>query len=503
MKKSIALSGAALFSASVSFATVYVSPTGLHSGGFATPTHAATNIQAAVDVATNGQTVVVLDGTYLLSSQVVVSNAISIVASNPPPAVVVDGQGATRCFYLADTGCTLAGLVITNGVADGSEGQYEGGGVFCEGTTPFITNCIIVGCQAESGGGIAFGTVNASVIRGNSAVYGGGCLQSVVWRSDLVGNTAMEYGGAFEGTEFGNAGALYYCRIIGNEAGLEGGGVDNGAEIYNSLLTGNMAGDAGGAVAFDCKVVNCTVVSNHCDGTAYTGGGGVATSDIFNSIISGNTSSTIYPDIEYEDYFADTISNSCSPDLVHEVDGNITNLPAFVDFEGGDYQLDIGSPGIDAGINSLITNLVVDLAGAMRINNGTVDMGAFEFYPPPYDLDADRMRDGWEIEYFGSTNAVPDGAGDTDPFSNLEEFIAGTDPTNPASFFAITNWSVGSFMVGWGSVSNREYTVHWTDSLTNAFQPLFPTVEYPANSFTDLVHTTESAGFYKVKVRLK
>lgn len=124
-------------------------------------------------------------------------------------------------------------------------------------------------------------------------------------------------------------------------------------------------------------------------------------------------------------------------------------------------------------------------------------------YVSPYDLDADRMRDEWEVAFFGSTNAVPGGAGDSDPFSKLEEFIAGTDPTNPASFFAITNWSAGSFGVGWPSVSNREYTVHWTDSLTNAFQPLLPTVGYPANSFTDTLHAAQDAGYYRVKVQLK
>ncbi len=47
------------------------------------------------------------------------------------------------------------------------------------------------------------------------------------------------------------------------------------------------------------------------------------------------------------------------------------------------------------------------------------------------DSDGDGMPDGWEFIYFGSTTgAAPDGHGDGDPFTNLEEFIADTDPTD-------------------------------------------------------------------------
>jgi len=87
---------------------------------------------------------------------------------------------------------------------------------------------------------------------------------------------------------------------------------------------------------------------------------------------------------------------------------------------------------------------------------------------------------------------------------NLEEYISGTDPTNGASFFAVTNGLAGgSFVVEWLSVPAREYAVLWAESLTNSFVPQDPVIEHPQNSYTDTAHNVDSSGFYKVEVQLK
>lgn len=119
------------------------------------------------------------------------------------------------------------------------------------------------------------------------------------------------------------------------------------------------------------------------------------------------------------------------------------------------------------------------------------------------DADHDQMLDTWEIDYFGSTNAQPAGHGDSDLQNNLNEYIAGTDPTNPASFFGVTNYSTGSFIVEWPSVEGREYRVLWAQSLSNGFQQIGPVMEHPQNSYTDTLHSADSSGFYKVEVQLK
>jgi hypothetical protein len=125
------------------------------------------------------------------------------------------------------------------------------------------------------------------------------------------------------------------------------------------------------------------------------------------------------------------------------------------------------------------------------------------YYIPANDSDADQLLDTWEVQYFGGLAAEPTNASDSDAYTDLEEYVAGSDPTDPASYFAVTNGPPGSFVVNWPSVADREYRVFWTDHLTNAFQQLGPVLEYPQSSYTDTVHDAEPSGFYKVEVQLK
>jgi hypothetical protein len=125
------------------------------------------------------------------------------------------------------------------------------------------------------------------------------------------------------------------------------------------------------------------------------------------------------------------------------------------------------------------------------------------YYIPANDFDADQLLDSWEIQYFGDLTATPNGQSDSDSYSDFEEYIAGTDPTNAASFFTMTSWETGSFVVQWPSVESREYKVLWAENLTNSFQQLGPMINHPQNSYTDTTHNAEASGFYKVEVQLK
>jgi hypothetical protein len=61
--------------------------------------------------------------------------------------------------------------------------------------------------------------------------------------------------------------------------------------------------------------------------------------------------------------------------------GNQTASPLFVDAANGDYREAAGSPTIDAGVADQLGAL--DLGGNPRVQGAAVDIGAYEFSPPP------------------------------------------------------------------------------------------------------------------------
>ncbi len=82
------------------------------------------------------------------------------------------------------------------------------------------------------------------------------------------------------------------------------------------------------------------------------------------------------------------------------------------------------------------------------------------------DADGDLLPDAWELEQFGGTTNGAAGDPDGDGFSNLDEYIAGTAPTNGAARFAlvaITN--AGGPTVTFPGVTGRLYGLDVSDDL--------------------------------------
>ena len=58
---------------------------------------------------------------------------------------------------------------------------------------------------------------------------------------------------------------------------------------------------------------------------------------------------------------------------------------------------------------------------------------------------------------------------DGDTMKNKDEYIAGTDPRDPNSYLKVDHIAtIGSAALYFGAVSNRSYTVQYSDSLTPA-----------------------------------
>ena len=367
----------------------------------------------------------------------------AITVSNPVHIVGVDGSGLT---IVDGQGCVSCfDLGDTASVIEGltiTNGYAEnGGGIYCSDTTPVVANCTISGNSATRGGGMHYGTANNCTISGNSTRWGGG----------------MYYGVANN------------CTISDNSA-------TNGGGMYNGMAN------------------NCTI-----NGNSATYGGGMAGGTAKNTIVYGNTAPN------GKNFYHSSAYYTCSPDLTHGVNGNITNVPLFVDAANGDYRLAAGSPCIDAGSNGYVVG-ALDLAGLPRIAGGVVDMGAYEYYNEDDDEDGDGMPNWWEATHFGSIlGSAPTDDYDNDLFDNISEWIAGTNPSDPNSVFVVsvsTNQIPTGFVIEWTSVEGRSYSVRWRETLTDDYEVLQDEIEYPQNSYTDTLHNAESSGFYRVEVRM-
>jgi hypothetical protein len=89
-------------------------------------------------------------------------------------------------------------------------------------------------------------------------------------------------------------------------------------------------------------------------------------------------------------------------------------------------------------------------------------------YPTPLDWDRDGLPDEWEMQYFGAvTGADPLSDQDQDGFSNLQEYTAGTNPTNSTSRFAIQTISRqgDTTTVAFDSALGRIYTLEFSNDL--------------------------------------
>jgi len=412
---------------------------------------ATKTIQAAISLASNGYTVWVTNGTYHPSSEIFVDKEIDIRSLNGPETTTIDGGGSNRCFNLHETdSCIINGFTITHGFT-----PYVGGGIYCLDTNALITNCTFTGNDATgSGGGMNAGTANNCTFISNSAKNGGGMYSASANNCTFIGNEAS-----------GGGGAMYYsckannCTFYDNTAQSYGGGIFRG-EANNCSFNSNTA-HAGGAI-HSGTANNCTLVNN----TAEDEGGGLCDGTANNSILWGNTAIT-----RGNDLYNSTLRFSCASDGGTN-NGCITNNPLFMYFTHGDFHLQTNSPCMDTG-NNIYTPAGLDLDDIPRPLDGNndslsiVDMGCYEYLNIFADSDGDQIPDGWEIN--NGLNPVIANNGDNsdaDPFTDLDEYIADTNPTDAQDWLHITATSNNSIMsIYFESKSSRLYSLRANTNL--------------------------------------
>jgi hypothetical protein len=382
-----------------------------------------------------------------------------------------------------------------------------------------LTNCFIGGGSATLGGGVSECAVYDSVISNNAAAYGAGGSGSYFGNCLIIGNTAGRGGGVlgsmledcllannFATNQGGGAadnnvyGVLYTerCVFINNYAS-SGGGVAGGAKLHNCLLIGNHASVDGGGAAESAELSNCILFGNDAEAN----GGGAHHAVLENCIVYSNTA-TLAANIN-----SSTVQYCCSPDVVHGVDGNITNDPMFVDWAATNFNLQAGSPCIDAGMN--LPEVSEDYVGTPRPldgdNNGVAlwDIGIYEYVHALADSDLDGLMDTNELA--GGTSPILADT-DQDAMPDGDELAAGTDPLSADSFLGMQAGSHaaetgGGLVVCWSSVAGRSYNLrrctNLADSVTLTVRTNLPATP-PMNTVTDRTAVAETPYFYWVEL---
>ena len=368
----------------------YVSPGGGNLLPYTNWAMAATSLQPAIDLAS--QSVLVTDGTYNVSTPVLIATSLTVRSVNGPSVTTIRRTANNvRVVEITSNApsALLAGFTIRDGIPVRVwEGQPGGGGVKMAGGT--VSNCVIRDNRPSSsgdslyGGGIYMTTglvTHCLIVSNNTHCYWGGRggviymtggrVQDCVVQSNRVSDPGWN-AGLGGGIMIAGTGSVERCRLLSNQ-GHNGGGIYmTGGRVRNCLIAASPYG--AGLVMTAGAVENCTIADNQAgaqtvNGISMSGGGVTNTIVYFNSGGSASVNKT---------------GGSFDFSVAQEAVAGASNLvvdPQFVDRANGNYALAAGSPCIDSGTNLDWCAAGLDLDGNARLIGAAVDRGALENDP--------------------------------------------------------------------------------------------------------------------------
>ena len=295
-------------------------------------------LQAAVDLTVDGDTVLAAPGVYAegtrvtptangyLLNRVTVTNAITLRSRDGASSTIIRGAFDAGSGDLYGRGSnavrcvylgkgTLQGFTLTGGATGRDDSQDENNRGGGVYMPEFVYTPLVLDC----------------VISNNASVRGGGVHSGTIKRCALRDNYASLNSSAIRGSY------AYHCLVASNRTG---GAPTGGAVGYGwcySCTIGDNEGRSGDNVSFYNSILTGSSISGrHFDCCLYGG--------------------TVTP-----------LTN----------DNCFANAPLFADAA---YRLAGGSPCIDRANSAYVDNRFgTDLDGALRMQNGRVDVGAYEW----------------------------------------------------------------------------------------------------------------------------
>jgi len=275
----------------------------------------STTIQAGINGATDGDTVLVAEGTYFENLIWPNTNGIKLIGIDESTTVIDGGQNASVIRFednenfVIDTTTIIQYFTITNGYAQGDWPAYYGGGIYCgTNASPKLSNVSIINNHAYwSGGGIYCESsdpvfVNLNISNNTTSTgtdgpegSGGGAVirnSNAVFRNCLFNDNLATIAGGIQ-CDWNSNPIISGCVITNNTATYHTGGIEvsnNNFTILNSYVTDNIGtGISLGGTWQSGSIINCVIARNSGSGVQCSGGYELPyQTHIINSTITGN-----------------------------------------------------------------------------------------------------------------------------------------------------------------------------------------------------------------------
>lgn len=311
-----------------------------------------TTVQAAVTASANGDTVLVAPGTY--SENINMSGrSILLLSSGGRTVTTLQAVGSGDAVITCNTGenfnTIIRGFTIV--------GNNSSRGVHCQGTSPIIEYCEVRNCGGVNDGAGFYCTNSSAMIRYNiiHSNAAGGTGSGICVEGSSAPGVDIHHNEIYNSLGTGEAiGCLYVTAV----------------NIHNNILRTNTVNHWAASGIYvnggsGQKIINNTIVGNRHGIVTFASPQPL----VQNNIIVANTLEGLPSGLTQSDYnnvWSNGSNNYPGPN-------GISTDPLFADAVNFDYQLQIGSPCIDAGNPDVQYN---DADGTRN------DMGAYSSYNP-------------------------------------------------------------------------------------------------------------------------